>query len=200
MNNLPDVRITTKELQLKAVFTTSFGSSSARTNVFYEIEHDGIVGRGLAAPHPRYDESPESTVAALEQLSALLTGADLLAYDPLIRSSHALMPGAFAAKAAFDMAVLDWVTKYHGMPLYRLWGGALADLPPIARTVSIDTPEAMAAEAQSFGEIPFLKIKLDGVAIRERISAVIASYGDGSRPRMMIDANEGWYDREQACA
>ena len=55
----------TGTLRLRNAFTLSRGSIREKQSLFVELTHDGLIGRGEAAPIARYGETPESCLAAL---------------------------------------------------------------------------------------------------------------------------------------
>jgi L-alanine-DL-glutamate epimerase-like enolase superfamily enzyme len=57
-----------------------------------------------------------------------------------------------------------------------------------AYTISLDTPEKMAADARA-ANYPLLKLKLGGAGDPERVAQVRAARRDA---RLIVDANEGW--------
>ena len=60
------------DLKLRHPFRIARGAADARRNVLVEIEEDGHLGRGEAAPIRRYREDPESATAALEVMAGRL--------------------------------------------------------------------------------------------------------------------------------
>ena len=72
-------------------------------------------------------------------------------------------------------------------------GLALLHAVPTALTLSLGTPEAMAAKAREAGAHPLLKLKLGGDGDRERLAAV---RGVVPQARLIADANEAWQPRE----
>ena len=71
-----------------------------------------------------------------------------------------------------------------------------------AFTISLQTPDAMAAAARAAAHRPLLKVKLGGAGDPERIRAVRAAAPDAE---LIVDANEGWRtddlaDNLAACA
>jgi L-alanine-DL-glutamate epimerase-like enolase superfamily enzyme len=102
--------------------------------------------------------------------------------------ARALPPGA--ARNAVDCAFWDFEAKRTGVRASVLAGGP-EDLKPVttAYTLSLDTPDIMAAKAKSVSDLPLLKLKLGGAGDAERMRAV-----RHARPgaRLIADANEAW--------
>lgn len=188
------VSIEAHELTLRYTFTIATRSSNSRPNLALALEHEGIVGRGLAAPNPRYGESPESARAALETMTAVLEAHGLDHRRNALKHAFAAVPGDYAAKAALDMAVHDWFGKKHGLPLYRLWGLDPVDMPVTSMTIGIGDREETKTKTREAAGFHVLKIKLGGPDDRGMIEAI----REVTQTPLRVDANEGWRDREQA--
>jgi L-alanine-DL-glutamate epimerase-like enolase superfamily enzyme len=142
------------------------------------ITRGGVTGRGECVPYARYGETLDSVTAQIEGLSPSVE------IDAL---QEALPSGA--ARNAVDCALWDLAAKTQGLPVWRL-----ANLPqpgPVtsAYTLSLDTPEAMRANAARHAQFPLLKIKLGTPDDMERLEAVRAG---APAARIIVDANEGW--------
>lgn len=167
---------------IAGTFRISRSAITERTVVVVEIEEGGARGRGECVPYPRYDETPERTLAEIEALRpALEAGLDRA------RLGHALKAGA--ARNAIDCALWDLEAKRTGAPVWRLAG--LPEPRPVetAYTIAIDTPEAMGAKAAANAHRPLLKIKLDDTLVLERLRAV---RGASPKARLVVDPNESW--------
>jgi L-alanine-DL-glutamate epimerase-like enolase superfamily enzyme len=137
-------------------------------------------------PYARYGETPDGVVAAIESMRAALRGGlDRAALQ------GAMPPGA--ARNALDCAYWDLEAKEAGRRAYEL----AALLPPkplvTAFTISLDEPEAMEAAARA-AKRPLLKVKLGGGdRDAERIAAVRRA---APNAELIVDANEGWSERD----
>ena len=172
---------------LQRAFTISRGSKTEAVVVVAELESGGQGGRGEAVPYLRYGETPEGVAAALEAMAAALRGG--LNRDRL----QTAMP-AGAARNALDCALWDLEAKQAGRPAYDL--AALPAPKPVvtAYTVSLDTPEAMAAAALRAKSHCLLKVKLGGGGDdAERIAAVRRA---APAAELIADANEGWSEAD----
>jgi L-alanine-DL-glutamate epimerase-like enolase superfamily enzyme len=189
------VKITTTiyELHLRQAWTLSRGTWDIRRNVLVRLERDGLVGYGEAAPIPRYEESAESNQAFIAQARPILE-KDLWEFDDRWREIDRLAPGQNAAKAALDMAILDWVGKSLKIPLYKFFGLNKNKTVPTTFSISIAEVPVMQKTAQEAKDFQALKIKLgskDDKKIIEGLREVT------NRP-IRVDVNEGWKDRQQA--
>ena len=53
---------------IAGAFTISRGAKTEAVTVVAEVSRGGVTGRGECVPYPRYGETPEATLAALEAL------------------------------------------------------------------------------------------------------------------------------------
>lgn len=143
----------------------------------------GAVGRGECVPYARYGLTVDGVVAALEAMAGAV--ADGIDRHALLT---AMAPGA--ARNALDCALWDLEAKLSGTPVWRLAGLAAPPQPLVtAYTLSVDTPEAMAAAARAAADKPLLKLKLTGDGDLERVRAVREN---APASRLIVDANEAW--------
>ncbi len=164
-------------------FTISRGRKTEAVVVVAELEDGGHRGRGEAVPYPRYDETPEGVVAAIEALEpALRRGLDRVGLQTA-------MP-AGAARNALDCAFWDLAAKQAGRPAHELLAIPAPKPLVTAYTISLDTAEAMAAAATRAADRALLKVKLGGGGDdTERIAAVRRA---APKAELIVDANEGW--------
>ena len=172
------IEITRDVFRLAQVFTISRGSRTEAKVLTVKVSRDGHVGYGECVPYARYDETLESVTAEIEGLPADVTRAALQEFLP-----------AGAARNAVDCALWDLEAKQAGKRVWDL-AGLPAPGPEItAYTLSLDTPDAMQAQAAKNAFRPLLKIKLGTPDDMPRLEAVRAGAPDS---RIIIDANEGW--------
>jgi L-alanine-DL-glutamate epimerase-like enolase superfamily enzyme len=165
-------------------FTISRGAKTEAVTVVAELSHGGHIGRGECVPYPRYGETPEATLAALtSMLEPVARGLDRHALQ-------AAMP-AGAARNALDCALLDLEAKTRGMRVWDLIGRPAPRACTTAYTISLGSPEAMAAATAKAARRPLLKIKLGGDGDGARIAAVRKSAPESE---LIVDANEAWTD------
>jgi len=163
---------------LAQVFTISRGSRNEAKVLSVRVTDGGVTGWGECVPYARYDETLDSVEAEIHSLPADLTRETL---------QSLLAPGA--ARNAVDCALWDLEAKRVGKRAWDL-AGLPAPKPVItAYTLSLDTPEAMQAQAAQNAHRPLLKIKLGTPEDMPRLEAIRAGAPDA---RIIIDANEGW--------
>jgi L-alanine-DL-glutamate epimerase-like enolase superfamily enzyme len=190
-----ETRITVKiyELKLRQAWGLSRGTWTTRRNAFVRIERDGVVGLGEAAPIARYSETAESAAAFIEKARPVLQ-KDLREYAVRFGEIEALGPGEHAAKAALDMAVLDWVGRKLGEPVWRLLGLGRDKVVTTTYSIGIDEVPVMQQKLRDAPDFGVYKIKVgtpDDRKIIEGIRAVT------DKP-LITDANEGWKTKEEA--
>jgi len=145
---------------------------------------------GEAPIVPYYHETPQGVMDYVAQVAPLLGDDPFQMEDILARLPRA---GASAAGyAAIDVALHDLVGKRLGIPLYQLFGLNPARVPETCFTISIDTPQVMAARAKESG-LPILKIKVGA----GNDVAIVKAVREATSTRLRLDANAGW-TREQA--
>ena len=176
----------TLTVRLAETFVIAREASDEAEVVQVEIEHGGLTGRGEGAPIARYDESPSSAVAWLEEAAGVL-GDDPFALEEV---EARVPPGEHAARAALDGALHDLQGKLLGIPVWRLLGLPRTG-PPTSWTVWLGDPDDMARRAEAAASrFRRLKLKLgggDGLDV-ERVRAVRGVTG----LPLTVDVNEWW--------
>jgi L-alanine-DL-glutamate epimerase-like enolase superfamily enzyme len=182
MGDHPKLAVKTERFPIRGGFTISRGSKHEAVVVVAEVSDGAHEGRGECVPYARYGETVAGVVAAI------VACADAVA-DGLTRAElQSLLPPG-AARNALDCALWDLEAKRSDKPAAELVG--LPTLHPVATayTLSLDSPEAMAAKAREASAYPLLKLKLGGDGDEERLRAVRVAM---PRARLIADANEAW--------
>ncbi len=176
------VRIARHQIEdwpLRHPFVISRGAKQSACIVLVELSSGDHQGRGEAVPYARYGETPQSTLAAIQQPLPL-------SRQELLRS---IPPGA--ARNVLDCALWDLEAKQCQIACHEIAGTPQPAPIETCFTVSLDTPSRMAKQAAALSRHRLLKIKL-GANDREdaaRIRAVRQSRPDA---RLVADANEAW--------
>lgn len=181
-------------LRLRHTWTTVMSSSDFRDTIHLRFSRDGVTGRGEGAPIVRYHENAEGAKAAIDGIRVHLESADPWKFDRLLREIFGRIGGQWAAKAAIDIAVMDWVTQKLGVPLYRYFGLDAREAPVTTFSIGIDTPEVTRQKVREAEPYPVLKIKV-GLKTDE---ATIEAVRSVTKKPLRVDANEGWTDKEEA--
>ncbi len=167
---------------MRGTFRISRGARTETPTVIAEVEEDGAIGKAECVPYPRYGESSDSVLAEIESVRPAIEGGMSIA------ALQDAVP-AGAARNALDCALWDLAAKQGGK---RAWEVAGIEPPPpvlSAVTLSLDTPENMAAAARASAHLPLLKLKVTGGGDLQRVTAVRGGAPDS---RLIVDANEGW--------
>jgi len=98
-----------------------------------------------------------------------------------------IMP-AGAARNALDCALWDFEAKLLSKSVSQLAGLPTPQPCTTAYTISMDTPETMAAKAGA-AKYPLLKLKLGSQGDKERMEKIREA---APSARLIVDANEGW--------
>ncbi|PYJ74778.1 MAG: dipeptide epimerase [Verrucomicrobia bacterium] len=168
-------------------FRIARGSRTEARVVVVTVTNGQYTGRGEAVPIARYGQTVESVLAQIESMKS---------EKSLDRQKIQQLLPAGAARNALDCASWDLEAKISGK---RAW--ELANIPIVPEvetsfTISLDTPEKMAAAAgpaafaQHYGVPRILKLKLGGDDVDlARVEAVREA---APAARLLIDANESW--------
>jgi L-Ala-D/L-Glu epimerase len=170
---------------LAQAFAISRGSRTAAEVVVAELSDGEFRGRGECVPYPRYGETVDNVVAALEAMKgAVFSGLDR-------RELQSAMPPG-AARNALDAAFWDLDAKRDDRRAADMAGVGPLRALVTAYTLSLDTPERMGEAAAAQRHRPLLKLKVTGDGDIERVRAVRLA---APAARLIIDANEGWSER-----
>jgi L-alanine-DL-glutamate epimerase-like enolase superfamily enzyme len=146
-----------------------------------ELEHDGFVGRGEAAPVYYRGETTETATAFLTE------AAPRVGDDPFALEDVLSVRGDAAGRSALDAALHDWIGRRLGVPVWRLLG--LARRAPVTSyTLGIDTLEGTRDRARRAAGFRSLKVKVGGADDLGRLEAI----REESDAVLRVDANEGW--------
>ncbi len=179
-----DLSVRIERWPLAGAFTISRGSKTEAVVVVAELSDGTQCGRGECVPYPRYGETPDRIVAAIEAMRpALHQGLDCAALQA------GMPPGA--ARNALDCAYWDVNAKRSGRKVHELLGLVAPEPRITAYTISLAGPEAMAEAAERASSRPVLKVKLGATDGNDpqRIAAVRRA---APRSELIVDANEGW--------
>ncbi|WP_342728015.1 N-acetyl-D-Glu racemase DgcA [Bradyrhizobium sp. B097] len=167
---------------IAGTFTISRGAKTEAVVVVAEVSQGGLTGRGECVPYPRYGETPEATLQAIQAMQGpLASGMDRIALQ-------AGMP-AGAARNALDCALADLEAKRAGRRIWNLLGRPAPEPRTTAYTISLGTPAAMAEATAKAAHRALLKIKLGGDGDAARIAAVRKA---APASELIVDANEAW--------
>lgn len=167
--------------ELTAPFTTSGETQFAIETLTVYLDDGTHRGRGEALG---VDYLGEAAQGLSHQLMGISREIEAARHPD--EAQDLLPPGG--ARNALDCALWDLWCKREGRRAWELAGREAAPVTT-AYTLSLDTPEAMAAEAAAHRDLPVLKLKLDADAVPERLAAVRAAHPEAE---LLVDANGAW--------
>jgi L-Ala-D/L-Glu epimerase len=170
----------TESWPIAGSFTIARGSKTAADVVVVKLSRNGgFTGHGECVPYARYNETVPQVLAALEAARVdIENGVDA-----------DVLPLPYAARNALDCAMWDLNCKESEVPAWKKLGIAEPVAQTTAYTLSLDTPDAMAAAAKAASGRNLLKLKLGREGDVERLRAIRAAV---PKARLIVDANEGW--------
>jgi L-alanine-DL-glutamate epimerase-like enolase superfamily enzyme len=181
-------------LKLRHTWTTVMSSSDFRDNLHLRFRREGVSGVGEAAAIVRYKENARSARLAIDSVRSLLSSANPWHFSKIMAEVFRRVRGQYAAKAAIDVALMDWIGQKLGVPLYRYFGLDPRDTPLTSFSIGIDTPEITRRKVREANAFPILKIK---VGLKTDEATIDAVRSVTNKP-LRVDANEGWKDKEEA--
>ncbi|HJQ29230.1 MAG TPA: dipeptide epimerase [Rubrobacter sp.] len=176
--------VKTITVHTERTFAIARSSADAFDRVVFEIEEDGVVGRGEAAPTSYYDQDAEGVAAALNSVEI----RDPWDIEGTLAHNDYLPPTALTA---LDSALYDLAARRLGAPVYRLLGLGRPE-PASAYTLGIADRETTVAGAKRLRAHPILKVKVGGWEDIETLRAVRRA----SEAELWVDANEAFSPEE----
>ncbi|MEM6639677.1 MAG: N-acetyl-D-Glu racemase DgcA [Pseudomonadota bacterium] len=145
------------------------------------VRDDQATGLGEGAPLFYKQQTAEGLLESLNPVLGAVSRAD-------VRAAAAQMPGG--ARNALDCALWDWRARRAGRAVHELIGAPAPEPLTTVMTISLDTPDVMAASAVRYASRRALKLKLGASrGDADRLRAVRAVAPDAE---LIIDANCGW--------
>jgi len=181
-------------LRMKGTWSIARGSMDSKDIVIVELERDGYIGRGEAAPSSFYGESAESSTAFVQAVTPLLESADWRDIDAFEKAIVRRGAPDRGGLCAVTTALLDWNARRRGLPLHRHLGIDARTMPRSTFSIGISARGEMLRKVRAASAYPLIKIKVgfDGdIAIIEAIRSI-------SRQTIRVDANGGWRSKEEA--
>ena len=179
-------------------FRVATGQHDYLENILLTLElKDGTKGHGEAAVATHITgETIEETLNHLKSTAALLKGRAVEDFLDISAQLHERFWDNQSAVAAVEMALLDALTRYLSVPLWRLWTAK----PKLLRTditiviADLKETEAHARDFKARGFRAFkIKIGRDMDMDLKRVEAVCRI---APRARIILDANQGYSARQ----
>ena len=188
-------------IPLKKPFALSLDKGDRKDHLVVVLETDeGITGYGEVGVRAALIGGPvESLCPVVERyLAPHLLGRDPFDLEGNVQLMDKAVRGFLFAKAAMDIALHDVCAKSLGIPMNRLFGGAVRQQISVTGVVGIESEKDTVSEAVQKVQEGYsclkLKVGKEPRSDVERVRAVRKAVGDAVRIR--IDANQGYSVRE----
>ena len=169
-------------------FGISRSSHSFYDVVFIYLEHNGLIGRGEAAPSNRYNESTERILSVLNRGITVPDNMDDIHefFDHFSSQCERIK----ALEVAFSMATLDLWCQIEGKPLYEYFNADPKSAPQTSFTISIGDMDLLPQKIAEAKPYDILKVKLGTSLSNDK--SIIEQIRLETDKIIRVDANEGW--------
>ena len=201
MNN-PSVVVKTSvkffQAPLSQPFRIATGQHDQLENILFTLElKDGTKGFGEAAVATHITgETIENTLKNLKGIASWLKGQSIQEYLSISTCLHECLEDNQSAVAAVEMAIMDALTRYLNIPLWRLWTTTpksfRSDITIVIADLEETKARAKAFKAQGFRAFK-IKIGRDMDMDFKRVEAVCRM---NPRSQIILDANQGYSARQ----
>lgn len=185
------------DIPLHTPFGISGGAQTTANNALVILTLDGgATGHGEAAPLPPYNgETQADALRVLAGARSWLIGRPVDDWRNLAAEFRERGgAGCGSAQCAFEMALLDALTRRDGLPLWKFFGGAGTTLET-DMTVTTGTPEQAAADARAIRarRIRQIKVKVGGPKGPAHDLARLAAIHEAAPDApLILDGNAGF--------
>ncbi len=174
------------QFKVDGVFRISRGARTESHVVTATVKCGDHHGWGECVPYPRYGESVESVMDEIMAVAPdLKNGAG--------RQEIQTLMSAGAARNAVDCALWDLEAKETNKRVWQLLNLPAPEAITTAYTISLDDVAVMRQKALDNAHRPLLKLKLAGPEDLARVKAVREG---APMARLIVDANEGWSEKD----
>jgi L-alanine-DL-glutamate epimerase-like enolase superfamily enzyme len=179
-------------------FRVATGQHDHLENILFAVElRDTTKGYGEAAVATHITgETIEQTLKNLKVIALWLKGKAIEDYLNISAQLHERFGSNQSAVAAVEMAILDALTRYLRIPLWRLWGSFIKRLHTDVTIVITDLDETE-ARTKAFWLQGFraFKVKI-GRDMDLDLKRVAAVGKFAPRSQIILDANQGYSARQ----
>ncbi|GHA38484.1 dipeptide epimerase [Salinimicrobium marinum] len=179
------------DLELKDTFRISHISRDLQPTLIVELSDGEFTGYGEAAATSYYGVTVEGMSEDIKSIAHIIEANIHKTPEELWEITNPYFKGKSFAQCALDIAMHDLHGKRNGLPLYKLWGLELKNLPLSNYTIGIDSVEKMVQKMQQF-PWPLYKIKL-GTDEDVEIVKELRKHSDAV---FRVDANCAWTAEE----
>mgnify|MGYP001251667657 FL=1 len=169
-------------------FGISRSSHSFYDIVFIYLEHNGLIGRGEAAPSNRYNESTERILSVLNRGITVPDNMDDI--HEFFNHFSSQCERIKALEVAFSMATLDLWCQIEGKPLYEYFNADPKSAPQTSFTISIGDMDLLPQKIAEAKPYDILKVKLGTSLSNDK--SIIEQIRLETDKIIRVDANEGW--------
>ncbi len=195
-------KITLREIHLRLLspFETSFGKVQLRRILLVEAQADGVTGWGESTagegPFYSYETVETAWLILSKYIWPMLKGREFGSASE-IWDLLAPVRGHNMAKAALETALWDAEAKQKGVPLAKLLGGTLEEIPcGVSIGLQPTMPELLAkVEKELAAGYQRIKIKIKPGADIALVSTLRDRF---PRIRLMVDANSAYTLKDTA--
>ncbi|MFD1094542.1 dipeptide epimerase [Salegentibacter chungangensis] len=182
-----ELKFYTFDLELKNTFTISHGSRDFQPTLIVALTEGEHTGYGEATATKYYGVTSEKMIASIKEVEPLVRENIHLTPEELWEITFPHLKDNPFAQCALDIAMHDLHGKRNGIPLYKMWGLELKDIPLTNYTIGIDSVEKMVEKMKEF-PWPLYKIKL-GTDEDVKIVKELRKHTDSI---FRLDANAAW--------
>jgi len=190
----PIIKFEKVRLNLYHDWTITRGTATYKENVFVHYTKDGITGIGEAGHMTAAGQNADRTIAELKKLIPLYKKTNPFEFFDLPEKAEKIVTGLSPAKAALDIALMDWIGKKIKLPLYKYFGLDPEKKVDTSFSIGRDKPDIMKQKVKEAAPYHILKVKLTNQN-DEEVIRIIRSVSD--KP-IRVDINEGWRNKESA--
>ena len=177
----------TYNLELKNTFRISHTSRDFQPTLIVELSDGKYTGYGEAAATSYYGVTVEGMAEKIMALKNVILKHLHKSPEELWEITAPFLKDNSFAQCALDIAMHDLHGKRNNLPLYKLWGLSLENIPLSNYTIGIDTAEKMVQKIKEF-PWPLYKIKL-GTDHDVELVKELRKHTDAI---FRVDANAAW--------
>ena len=175
------------ELQLKNTFRISHTARDVQPTLIVELSDGEFTGYGEAAATSYYGVTAEGLAEKVLSVKDLVLENLHKTPEELWEITAPFLKNHSFAQCALDIAMHDLHGKRNGLPLYKMWGLSIENIPLSNYTIGIDTTEKMVQKMKEF-PWPLYKIKL-GTDHDVELVKELRKHSDAI---FRVDANAAW--------
>lgn len=182
-------------LELFHPWTITRGTAQYKENVLVYYKRDGIIGIGEAGHMTAAGQNAERTISEVVRLIPFYEKVNPWEFYTISEQVRELLPDLSPAKAALDVALMDWIGKKLGMPLYQFFGLNPNKTVDTSFTIGVDTIEVMKQKVKEAEVYKIIKVKLAG---KDNDRDVIQTIHAMTSKPIRVDMNQAWQNKEKA--